>query len=123
VAGVVAAPAVEALEPVEAPDVVEAPVDAGAVAVDAPVDAPEEPAVLGVPNPVLAVVWLLVDCGAVTAADAASAASWLANPVGSGAWMFASARPASLPGLGCKNAIVAGEGITIPMAPARRSIR
>jgi hypothetical protein len=57
-------------------------------------------------------------------AEAASCAlSWAANPAGSGAWMFAIARPTFPPCWAERNATPVGAGMTIPIPAASRSIR
>jgi hypothetical protein len=55
--------------------------------------------------------------------DAARAESWESNPEGSGAWMLATARDASPGDCADRNETEAASGITIPMRPARPSIR
>lgn len=109
--------------------VVAAPVLAGAAVPDAAGGEPELAVAADVPDvpeavEVVEVLDVLAGCVPdADAAEAAWAASWPANVVGSGAWMFATAPPGLPPGPVFRNAIVVGAGMTIPIPAASRSIR
>ena len=122
------------LEPPASTGCAEPVADAGAVLVTAPVlDAELVPAVELELEPVsvppvaddeLTADWLDEPRAPdADADDAASAESWEANPEGSGAWILAAARVASPPDCADRNETEAASGITIPMRPARPSIR
>jgi len=70
----------------------------------------------------------LADCDVPELLGIRAAAAWIcaascaAKSVGSGAWMFATARPASPPGWAVRNTSSVGEDMTIPIPAASRSI-
>ena len=109
-------------------DVALVPVGGGAAAVGEAVAPTVAGALLEVPpgryvaesiEPVVAAV---LDPAALPFAVVVSDGSCAANPVGSGAWMFASARPTSPEVIGRKE-IAVGAAMTIPIPAASRSIR